>query len=142
MQLTTGNLNLKKGENTYIEVKLTSLQNLPDTALLTITNMTPGVVTMTNGNVQVITISPVARLEVFSVRSDAVSIATGDFKVTVDLDLPGGPPPVFADVRKPEGGKRDEGVLTACTRTALEIGMKKWADANTEGKNAVDYECI
>ena len=90
LQVTTGRLNLRKGENTFIDVKVTGLQNLPDKAILTITNMTPNVVTMTNGNLQVIPIWPPADSAggTFSVLCPAVSNSTGNFSVNINLDLP------------------------------------------------------
>jgi|CXWL01.1.fsa_nt_gi hypothetical protein len=90
MQVTTGDLNLRKGQNTYIDVTLTGLQNLPDKATLTITNITPNVVTMTNGNVQVIPVwpPPDSAGGTFSVHCPAVSITTGNFQVNINLDLP------------------------------------------------------
>lgn len=90
MQVTTGDLNLRKGQNTFIDVKVTGLQNLPDKAILTIINTTPNVVTMTNGNQQVIPIWPTADSAqgVFSVHCPAVSTTTGNFVVEINLDLP------------------------------------------------------
>jgi hypothetical protein len=88
MQVTTGDLNLRKGQNTYIDVKLTGLQNLPDTALLTITNVTPNIVTMTNGNAQVFAIMFTDSEGVWEIICPAVSIATGNFQVIINLDLP------------------------------------------------------
>jgi hypothetical protein len=90
MQVITGKLNLRKGENTFIEVKITGLDNLPDKATLTIANMTTDVVTMTNGNLQVIPIWPPADSArgTFSVHCPAVSITTGNFVVNINLDLP------------------------------------------------------
>jgi hypothetical protein len=90
MQVTTGDLNLRKGQSTFIDVKLTGLQNLPDKAILTITNVTPNVVTMTNGNVQVIPVWPPADSAngTFFVHCPAVSITTGTFVVEINLDLP------------------------------------------------------
>lgn len=90
MQVTTGDLNLRKGQSTYIDVKLTGLQHLPDKAVLTITNITPAVVTMTNGNVQVIPVwpPPDSADGVFSVHCPAQSITTGNFSVNINLDLP------------------------------------------------------
>ncbi|MBL0273480.1 MAG: hypothetical protein IPQ06_10510 [Chitinophagaceae bacterium] len=90
MQVTTGDLNLRKGQNTYIDVKLTGLQNLPDKAVLTITNITPNVVTMTNGNLQVIPVWPPSDSAggTYSVHCPAVSITTGTFSVNINLDLP------------------------------------------------------
>ncbi|MGH2553542.1 MAG: hypothetical protein ACRDEB_07490, partial [Chitinophagaceae bacterium] len=90
MLVTAGDLNLRKGQNTYIDVKVTGLQNLPDKAVLTITNTTPNIVTMTNGNVQVIPIwpPPDSAAGTFSVHCPAVSISTGNFSVNINLDLP------------------------------------------------------
>lgn len=88
MQVTTGDLDLRKGQNTYIDVKLTGLQNLPDTALLTITNVTPNIVTMTNGNLQVFAIMFTDSEGVWEVHCPAVSLTTGNFQVTINLDLP------------------------------------------------------
>ncbi len=142
MELSTGKLNLVKGEKTYLKVRITGLQNLPDTARLDLFNVTPFVVTMQPADQMVITLVPDSMgTGIFERSFDIVSIKTGSFTVNVNLDLPEGKTPVFADVRKPAGGKRNEKVLTAGTRTALEIAMKKWADANTEGKNPIDFEC-
>ncbi|MGQ0740117.1 MAG: hypothetical protein ACT4OJ_13790 [Bacteroidota bacterium] len=90
MQVTTGDLNLRKRQNTFIDVKLTGLQNLPDTALLTITNTTPNIVAMTNGNLQMFPIAPSAgnAAGTFSVHCPAVGITTGSFVVNINLDLP------------------------------------------------------
>lgn len=89
MQVTTGDLNLRKGQSTYIDVKLTGLQNLSDSATLTIANVTPNVVTMTNGNLQVFIIKPFTDSEgVWEIHCPAVSIATGNFSVNINLDLP------------------------------------------------------
>ncbi len=90
MQVTTGDLNLRKGQSTFINVKLLHLQNLPDKATLTITNVTPNVVTMTNGNVQVIPVWPPAdsAAGTVSVHCPATGITTGNFQVNINLDLP------------------------------------------------------
>ncbi len=90
MQIRTGDLNLRKGQSTYIDVKVVGLEGLPDKAVLTITNTTPNIVTMTNGNVQVIPIwpTPDSAHGTFSVHCPAVSITTGTFVVEINLDLP------------------------------------------------------
>lgn len=90
MQITTGDLNLRKGQSTFIHVKVTGLEGLPDKATLTITNTTPTVVTMTNGNIQVIPIwpRPDSAHGTFEVHCPAVSITTGTFVVEINLDLP------------------------------------------------------
>lgn len=142
MQLSTGKLNLLKGEKTNLKIRITGLQDLPGTAKLELLNVTPTIVTMHPADQLVITLEPDSVVTGTFERSfDIVSVRSGSFTVNVHLVLPENNPPVFADVRKPAGGKRDEKVLTAGTRSALEIAMKKWADANTEGKNPVDFEC-
>jgi hypothetical protein len=90
MQITAGNLNLKRGQSTYIDIKITGLQNLPDKAVLTVANLTPGIVTITNGNLQVVPIWPMSDTSagVFTLHCPAVSINTGTFSVNVNLDLP------------------------------------------------------
>jgi hypothetical protein len=90
MQITTGDLNLRKGQNTFMDIKITGLQHLPDKALLTVTNLTPSVVTMTNGNLQVIPIWPLKDSAggIFALHCPAVSLATGSFSVNINLDLP------------------------------------------------------
>ncbi len=90
MIVTTGKLNLRRGENTYIDVKLTGLENLPDKTTLTIVNMTPNIVTMVNGNTQVIPVwpPPDSAKGNFSIHFPATSISTGNFTVNINLDLP------------------------------------------------------
>lgn len=90
MIVTHGDLNLKNGQTTFIDIKITGLNNLPDTAWLTISNSTPGVVTMTNGNIQQIPVfdDPDVKEGVFFIHCTAVGIASGTFKVDVNLDLP------------------------------------------------------
>ncbi|MBK8496948.1 MAG: hypothetical protein IPL50_19555 [Chitinophagaceae bacterium] len=142
MELSTGKLNLVKGEKTYLKVRITGLQDLPDTARLDLFNVTPFVVTMHPADQMMITLVPDSMgTGTFERSFDIVSIKTGSFTVNVNLDLPEGKTPVFADVRKPAGGKRNEKVLTAGTRTALEIAILKWKGAITDGTYRADYEC-
>lgn len=122
MQVTTGDLNLRKGQNTYIDVKLTGLHNLPDKATLTITNITPNVVTMTNGNLQVIPVWPPSdsAAGVFSVHCPAVSISTGNFMVNINLDLPEPNSTVTQDSEIPPGYRRKScecGVTASVSRS-------------------------
>ncbi len=90
MIVTTGKLNLRRGESTYIDVKLTGLQSLPDKAVLTVTNLSQEIVTMVNGNTQVIPIWPLADSAEGSVsfHFPAASIAVGNFNVNLNLELP------------------------------------------------------
>ena len=90
MDLSTGRLNLQKGENTYVDITITGLQNLPSDATLTVTNTTTGVVTMAGGETQVLPIAPdsVSGEGTFNRRFNLHSIKTGSFSVDVNLDLP------------------------------------------------------
>lgn len=90
MDLTTGRLNLMKGENTFLNVIITGLQHLPGNATLTVTNTSTGTVTMQGGNTQIIPITPAATESTgnFSQRFNLQSIKTGNFTVSVNLDLP------------------------------------------------------
>ena len=89
MNVSAGKLNLQKGENTYIDVSITGLQNLPDTALLTLTNITSGIVIMQPSNIIAIPLSPDSvGSGVFNRRFEIQSIRTGGFTVIVNLDLP------------------------------------------------------
>jgi hypothetical protein len=90
MIVTTGKLNLRRGEKTFIDVKVTGLEGLPDKATLTIVNTTPNIVTMANGNTQVYTIWPPADSAngVFQVHCPANSISVGNFTVSLNLALP------------------------------------------------------
>jgi hypothetical protein len=142
MNVSAGKLNLIKGEKTYIDVNISGLQHLPDSALLTLNNITISTVALQPSNNMVIILRPDSvSTGNFHRQFDVQSIRSGNFSVKVDLDLPEDNPPFFADVKNAVGGKRDDGVLTAGTHTALELAMKKWADANTEGRNPIDYDC-
>lgn len=142
LNVSVGKTNLLKGDKTYVNVEVIGLQNLPDTAKLTITNITTDVVVMlpVNAFVVPLTADNVSN-GTYLRRFEIQSLKTGNFIVNVNIDLPENNLPVFADVRTPKGGKRDEKVLTAGTRTAMNIAMKKWADVNTEGKNPIDFQC-
>lgn len=90
MSVTHGGLDLRSGQKTYIDIKLTGLNNLPGTGWLMISNMTPGVVSMTNGNVQVVPVfdNSADKGGIFSIHCPAIAIATGTFTVDINLDLP------------------------------------------------------
>lgn len=97
MQVTTGRLSLRRGERTYIKVEVTGLQHLPDTARLTLTNITMDVVEMQPSNSFIISLAPDTVANGNYERSFEVqSIKPGSFTVNVDLDLPE-PPLVYAD---------------------------------------------
>ncbi|MFZ1371980.1 MAG: hypothetical protein WAR78_16465, partial [Ferruginibacter sp.] len=89
MDLSTGKLNLLKGEKTYLTVRITGLQDLPDTARLDLTNVTPTIVTMQPADQLVITLVPDSLgTGTFERSFDIVSIKTGSFTVNVHLELP------------------------------------------------------
>lgn len=89
MNISAGKLSLLKGERTYIIVNITGLQNLPDTAFLTLDNITANVVAMQPMNHIIIPLAPDSvGSGVFNKRFDIRSIKKGDFTVTVNLDLP------------------------------------------------------
>lgn len=90
MEVTAGQLNLQKGEKTFLDVSLTGLQGLPSDGMLKVVNTTTSVVTMSGGEHQVIPISPAQVKDngTFSRRFDLQSTRSGGFSVTVLLDLP------------------------------------------------------
>jgi len=89
MEVSAGKLNLTKGENTYIDVSITGLQNLPEPALLTLMNITTDVVVMRPSNTVAIPLTPDSvSTGTFNRRFDVQSIKTGNFAVNVNLDLP------------------------------------------------------
>ena len=89
MNVSAGKLSLRKGERTHIDVSITGLQNLLDTALLTLSNITPGVVVMQPANNIAIPLSPDSvSAGVFNRRFTIQSKKSGNFAVNVNLDLP------------------------------------------------------
>lgn len=89
MNVSAGKLDLMKGEKTFIDVTITGLQNLPDTAVLSLINMTSGIVTMLPANTIVIPLAPDSvGSGTFTRHFDVQSMKTGRFIVNVDLDLP------------------------------------------------------
>jgi hypothetical protein len=89
MNVTAGKLDLLKGEKTYIDVSVTGLQHLPDTAILALNNISTGIVTMLPSNNIIIPLLPDSVSSGnFNKRFDIQSMKTGSFIVNVDLDLP------------------------------------------------------
>ncbi len=93
MDINAGKLNLQKGENTYIDVIISGLQNLPATATLSVVNTSTSTVAMAGGNAQIVTIEPTAVSQTGNLnkRFELQSISTGSFSVNVTLDLPESP---------------------------------------------------
>ena len=89
MNLSAGELDLVKGQKTYIDVKITGLQNLPAPAILTLNNITTEVVVMRPSNNIIITLAPDSVKDgTFNRRFDIQSIRSGGFTINVNLDLP------------------------------------------------------
>lgn len=89
MDVSAGKLNLQKGEKTYIDVSITGLQNLPDTAILTLDNLSIDVVAMQPFNNIIIPLAPDSvGSGTFTKRFAIQSLKTGSFTVNVNLDLP------------------------------------------------------
>lgn len=90
LSLSADKQNLKKGESTVVQVTVTGLDYLKDTAKLTIINKTPGVVIMNPAPVIFI---PLVKDSLssgkYEKKLDVQSIKTGNFIISADLDLPG-----------------------------------------------------
>lgn len=90
LEVSAGKLNLLKGEKTNIDVKVSGLDNLKDTAVLTLINKTPLVVKLLPANYIIIPLAPSdVPAAAFSKMFDVQSIKTGGFTIDVNLDLPG-----------------------------------------------------
>jgi hypothetical protein len=88
MNVSAGKLNLTKGENTYIDVSITGLQNLQGTALLLLNNLTTDVVAMQPSNDITVPLVPDSVSSGnFNRRFNVQSIRTGGFAVNVNLDF-------------------------------------------------------
>jgi hypothetical protein len=89
MHVSAGKLNLQKGERTFIDVRITGLQNLPDTAFLTLFNTTTDVVYMTPSNFSIRSLLPDSLAGgTYQERFNIQSFKTGTFVVNINLDLP------------------------------------------------------
>lgn len=89
MNISSGKLNLLKGERTYIDVAITGLQHLPDTATLSLSNLSITTVTMLPADFIVIPLPPSETGSgTFNRRFNIQSIKSGNFSVNVNLDLP------------------------------------------------------
>jgi hypothetical protein len=89
LHVSAGKLNLKKGEQTFIDVKITGLKDLQDTAMLSLKNASGDVVSMIPSNKIEIPLAPdsVSSGD-FKRRFYVQSLKTGSFTVNVNLDLP------------------------------------------------------
>jgi hypothetical protein len=97
LKVSTGKLSLRRGEKTVIYVQVTGLQHLPDTAKLTLTNVSTDIVQMQpSNNFFVLLVPDSVASGNYERNFDVQSIKPGSFTVHVNLDLPE-PPPVYAD---------------------------------------------
>jgi hypothetical protein len=88
--VTAGRMDLGRGETSYIDVTVTGLDQLKDTATLTITNLSTEIIAMAPLNTQITKLAPdsfVTR-SLFSKRYTVTGIRPGLFNVNVNLDLP------------------------------------------------------
>lgn len=90
LDLKAGKLNLRRGEKTYVDVTVTGLQGLPDTARLKVTNPSTNVITLSGGNTITILIQPqsISTGGTYTQRFDIQSIQNGTFTVNAGIDLP------------------------------------------------------
>ena len=143
MTVEAGKLSLLTGEQTTVSIRIIGLKNLDkEPAKLTIENRTREIIVMGDGNDQLIILDQKLLKDSNEFRKDinVQSIRSGTFVINVNLDLPENNPPVFADVREPAPGKREDKVLTAATRTALELGWRKVHDVE-ETKQGEGWDC-
>lgn len=131
MAVSAGKLSLIKGEKTFVDIKLTGLQNLPSAATLTVTNTTTSTVNMAGGNMQVITIPPSSVFNgEFQKKFDIQSIKTGNFSVDINLDLPD---PKSSMVNSTSGWTVcDLGVITCILPASICDQLKKGMDEKLE----------
>jgi hypothetical protein len=89
LNVMAGRTKLMSGEQTYLEVSVTGLQQLPDTAKLSLVNITTDVVNMEPSNDILILLTPGnVGTGTYTRRFVLQSIKTGSFTVNVNLDLP------------------------------------------------------
>jgi hypothetical protein len=87
--LEAGRLNLNRGESTYLDVKITGLEDVKESLQLEIKNQSVGTISIEGGDVQLIQIIPeeVAETAMWEKRFDIQSIARGSFSVSTDLTV-------------------------------------------------------
>ncbi len=90
MDMGVDRTNLRTGQKAIITTTISGLQNLPDTAILSMSNASTGTVTLVGGNTQTITITPsqVSVAGTYTQTFTVQSLTTGNFIVNADLNLP------------------------------------------------------
>ncbi|MCC6693615.1 MAG: hypothetical protein IT253_09500 [Chitinophagaceae bacterium] len=132
MNVSTGKLNLVKGEKTFIEVTITGLQNLPDTAFLILENLSTEIITLFPFKKVIIPLSPdsIGTGKVTK-RFDVQSMRMGSFIVNVNLDLPA----VQFEIPKLDKPRRLE---NESLHTGLSQAIKK-LEADAGGAQGKEY---
>jgi predicted nucleic acid-binding Zn-ribbon protein len=111
MDVTSGKLNLLRGEKTYIDVKISGLQGLTGLALLTVENSTTNIVSMQPANNVIVPLNPDSvGSGGFSRHFNLQSINNGAFSVNVNLNLPDAVKDVYADIPKTDGNNKTDTV--------------------------------
>ena len=111
MNIEAGKLNLLKGEQTFIDVKITGLQGLPGLALLTLNNITGNIVSMQPANNIIIPLNPDSVGDGnFYRHFNIQSINNGSFAVNVNLNLPDAVKDFYTDLPKTDGNNKTDTV--------------------------------
>lgn len=87
--LQAGRLTLNRGESTYLDVKVTGLEDVQEPLQLEVKNQSVGTISLEGGDVQFIQIKPeeVAETGVWNKRFDIQSLTRGSFSVYTDLTV-------------------------------------------------------
>lgn len=149
LDVSAGKLNLLKGEKTYIEVKISGLQNLPAPAILKLINITTDVVIMQPSNIIAVPLeSDSLSSGTFNRQFDVQSIRSGNFVVNVNLDFgdimltpkdPEDPKP--ADP-KPEETGSDKGKNAIPAGTEVKADPPKVVIEKDDPKNPITWDTI
>ncbi len=91
LSVSADKLNLKRGEQTMVHILVTGLNALKDTAKLTISNLSTGLIALSPANEQRIILLPDSFKTTGTYKKDVTvtGLQTGDYTMNVNLDLPG-----------------------------------------------------
>jgi len=137
-ELTAGRLNLKRGQSTHIQATITGLNFLEKPIPLTVTNLSPAVVSLQGGNLQTIMIprQEGAFIKRWSVRS----LKTGSFSISTELKLPDTKFPVVGvSAAVAVDGKDPCAVLKkSCDKLLADLNAKKAIAKTAKDKADID----
>lgn len=90
MIVSAGTMNLTRGQQTYIDITVNHLENLPDTAYLRVANLSGDIITVSGGHTFSLPLHPAVNAPngTYHQRFAVQSIRTGEFSVSTGLDLP------------------------------------------------------